>query len=362
MAHRTYRMSAALVFLAVVSVQAQQRPTEPPPDQPEGFKFKSGVELVNVTATVTDSSGRFVPGLAKDDFSVYEDNVLQSVSHFGADRVPVSLGIVVDASGSMAGEKIRAARTALEQFLDELQDPEDEFFLYRFNETPLLLEGWTKDRQAISRALSRISPDGGTAMYDAVARAIPLAATGRNTKKAIVVISDGNDSSIRPRVDETRRIIRESEVLVYAIGIDGDGETTYVTRPPQRPQPQPPPPRFPVPVPQPFPRRPGLLRSTQWQWPLPKRPQTQSGRNSTNERVNVTALRDLTDDSGGRTEIIRDPRDLGPATSSIADEMSKQYYLGYPASGKKDGRWHAIRVEVHRGNYRVRARRGYVAS
>jgi len=105
--------AVALVLLAVVSVGAQQRPPEPPVDQPEGFKFKSGVELVNVTATVTDSSGRFVSGLVKDDFTVYEDDVLQGVTHFGADRVPVSLGIVVDASGSMEGEKIRAARISL---------------------------------------------------------------------------------------------------------------------------------------------------------------------------------------------------------------------------------------------------------
>jgi hypothetical protein len=78
--------------------------------------------------------------------------------------------------------------------------------------------------------------------------------------------------------------------------------------------------------------------------------------------VDVMALRDLTDDSGGRTEIVRDPRDLDPATAGIADELSKQYYLGYPSSGKKDGRWHTIRVEVRSKAYRVRARRGYVAS
>ena len=82
---------------------------------------------------------------------------------------------------------------------------------------------------------------------------------------------------------------------------------------------------------------------------------------TSDDRVNVAALRDMTDDSGGRTEIIRDPRDLNPATANIADELSKQYYLGYPSSGKKDGRWHAIRVEVRNHNYRVRARRGYLA-
>jgi VWFA-related protein len=362
-----YKVTAAIVLLAAVSLQGQQ-PAQPAPEQREGFRFKTGVELVNVTATVTDVSGRFVSGLTKDDFKVYEDDVLQAVSHFGASRVPVSLGIVLDASGSMDGEKIRAARSALEQFLDQLSDPQDEFFLYRFSEDPILLQGWTSDRQVLSRALARISPNGGTALFDAVARAVPLAATGRNPKKALVVISDGNDTSSHIRVEELRRLIRETEVLVYAIGIDGQSESSF-TPPPQRPQP--PAPRFPVPiptpqpipipVPQPFPRRPGGLQlSPQWQWPLPKLP---SGRTSAStDRVNVTALRDITDDSGGRTEIVRDARDLHPATSSIADELSKQYYLGYPASGKKDGRWHAIRVEVLRGNYRVRARRGYVAS
>jgi len=80
------------------------------------------------------------------------------------------------------------------------------------------------------------------------------------------------------------------------------------------------------------------------------------------DRVNVTALRDMTDDSGGRTEIIRDPRDLNPATTSIADELSRHYFMGYPALGKNDGRWHTIRVEVRDRSYRVRARRGYVAN
>jgi hypothetical protein len=80
------------------------------------------------------------------------------------------------------------------------------------------------------------------------------------------------------------------------------------------------------------------------------------------DRVNVVALREITDDSGGRTEIVRDPRDLDPATAGIADELSKQYYIGYPAPGHKDGRWHNISVEVRDSSLRVRARRGYVAT
>ena len=80
------------------------------------------------------------------------------------------------------------------------------------------------------------------------------------------------------------------------------------------------------------------------------------------ERVNVAALREITDDSGGRTELVRDARDLDPATAGIADELSKQYYIGYPATSEKDGRWHAIRVEVRNSSYIVRARKGYVAT
>jgi hypothetical protein len=80
------------------------------------------------------------------------------------------------------------------------------------------------------------------------------------------------------------------------------------------------------------------------------------------DRVNAAALRDMTDDSGGRTEIVRDPQDLEPATAGIADELSRQYFLGYVSPGRKDGRWHSIRVEVKNRDYRVRSRRGYIAN
>ena len=355
------RRRAVVAFsalLGVATLHARQSP-----DQTDNFKFKSGVDLINVTATITDAAGRFVPGLTRDDFDVYEDDVLQTVTHFSAERVPVSLGIVLDTSGSMEGIKLRAARSALEQFLDLLSDTQDEFFLYQFNEHPTLLLNWTRDRAAVSHALSRIKPDGGTALYDAVAQAVPLVASGRNTKKALVVISDGNDTSSITRMEDLQSLIRETEALVYAVGIDGP--QTGVTVAPVPKPPSTPVPRFPVP--RPFPRPPGggLLRSPQWQWPAP-RPSgsgTSSGSGAGNtDAVNTLALRRMTDDSGGRTVVIRDTRDLSQTTAGIADELSRQYYLGYPTSSKRDGRWHAIRVEVRKGNYRVRARRGYVAS
>jgi VWFA-related protein len=346
----------AALLLAIVSLRAQEKVQSEQSDQP--FRFRSGVELINVTATVSDGNGRFVAGLQQDDFVVYEDNKPVEVTHFSAERVPVSLGIALDTSGSMAGNKMDAARGALTRFVDELLDRSDELFLYRFSDYPSLAQGWTGDRQRILRALDRMTPNGGTAMYDAVSEAIPLAQQGQNRKKALVVISDGNDTASRRGIRDLKQQIRESEVLVYAIGIDGEGEPTIRRTPPQ-------PPRIPMPVPLPFP---GAPRGRPRWPPVPPIGGTGGGnggswqRGRQDDRVNVSALRDITDDSGGRTEIVRDAQDLDPATAGIADELSKQYYLAYSPSGQKDGRWHSIRVEVRNHAYRVRSRRGYTAN
>ena len=185
-------------------------------------------------------------------------------------------------------------------------------------------------------------------LYDTVAEAVPLAARGQNRKKALVVISDGNDTGSHITVGEVRQIIRESEVLVYAIGIDATGGPVRTSQVPRQP-----PTQIPWPFPQPKPRYPPGT---------PRPPQLPGGSPGIDERVNESALREMTDDSGGRTEIIRSARDLDPATARIADELSRQYNLAYPAAAARDGRWHTIRVEVKNRSYVVRARRGYVAS
>jgi Ca-activated chloride channel family protein len=309
----------------------------------EGFSFRSGVELVNVTATVTDNGGRFVSGLRKEDFTIYEDGERQEVTHFSNERVPVSLGIVLDTSGSMTPDKMSAARSAIDRFVYDLLGADDELFFMEFANRPDLVQDWTTDRRAISRAVSRMNPSGGTAMYDAVADAVPLANAGKHPKKALLVISDGNDTNSGTSVGELRQLIRESEVLVYALGVDGTA-TTFRRGP-----------TIQLPIPLPFPgrRRPGGF------------PPIIGGGGSQRvgaERVNPDALRQITDDTGGRTEIVRGFGDLENATGRIADELSKQYYLGYVSTGKKDGRWHAIRVDVKDRRLAVRARRGYVAS
>lgn len=362
--------SATAIVLLAAGARPEGRaydPQQPAESEPQSFRFRTGVELVNVTATVTDENGRFVSGLRKEDFRVYQDEEQQPITHFNSERVPVSLGIALDTSGSMDGEKMAAARSALDRFLSQLLDRDDEVFLYRFDSSPVLVEGWTTDKRRLSLELGRLQPRGGTAMYDTVAEAVPLAQSGHHRKKALLLISDGNDTSSRTDVFSLKRLIRETEVLIYAIGIDGQTEPVFL---PigigqggiRRPRPQPP--RLPIPLPFPIPGGGGGRRPPPAGPPIypPPSPGGGSHRGGYDDRVNVAALRSITDDSGGRTEIIRSARDLDPATEGIADELSRQYYLGYSATGVKDGRWHTIRVELRNPNHHVRARRGFVAT
>jgi Ca-activated chloride channel family protein len=319
----------AAVVVAGVGTRAQQSSqTAPNP----GFQFRTSVDLINVTATVTDSQGRFVPGLRMEDFEVYEDGKLQKLSQFDSERVPVSLGIVLDSSGSMDGEKMTKARDAVRRFVDELLGPQDEVFLMRFDSRVSVLSDWTENRASVSRMVGSIRPTGGTALYDAMSDAVPLGEQGTRRKKALVLISDGNDSDSSTDVNTVQRQIRESELLVYAVGIDSQQESLGQT-----------------------------IGRIILQLPRsgPSGPRT--SRPSGGERLNEGVLRSITDDSGGRTEIIRNARDIDAATAGIASELSRQYFLGYSTSSPRDGRWHTIEVRVKRGNYTIRARKGFIA-
>jgi len=340
------RLLLAGLLLATTSLTVTTRAQ----DQ-DSFKFKSGIELVNVTATVTGPDGRFLSGLRKEDFTIFDDNKQQEITHFSAERVPVSLGILLDASGSMADDKMSAARAAISHFVNDLLGDDDELFFMDFNDRPHLLQGWTSDRRVITRAMSNVTLFGGTALYDAIADALPLAAEGKHGKKALLVVTDGNDSESKLPVSELRQLIRQSEVLVYTLGIDGTARRgTTQTQKPGNGRPR----GFP------FPPSTGGGRG---RFP-PVFPQIIWGgsRAPNNERVNADALRQITDDTGGRTEIIYQLNDLDGATAHIADELSRQYSLGYTSPGLRDGKWHSIRVEVKDKSATVRARKGYVSS
>ena len=245
--------------------------------------------------------------------------------------MPVSLGIALDTSGSMLGEKMAAAEAALNRFVFDLLGDQDEMFLYRFDSRPELVQGWTDNRQAIRKALGVIKPNGGTAIYDTVAEAIPLASAGTRRKKALVIISDGNDTSSRTKVDQVSSLVRQTEVHRLR-----DWHRCLGRSPPDRSTDRT---SAAAAGPGAVSREGAASAGADGRHGRP-----QSG--SPQDRVNPDALRRITDDSGGRTELIVSPRDLDPATASIANELSRQYFIGYSSSAPKDGRWHTIDVEA----------------
>ena len=270
-------------------------------------RFRSGVNLVKVTATVRDAEGRLVGDLTRGDFEILENGRPQRITHFDQGRVPVSLGVVLDVSQSMLGQRMDDARAALRRFLVDLLEPGDEVFLLLFNHDPKLEAPWTLGPSRLRGRLDGVRPYGATAIYDALVMALPMFADRTHDRAAVVIISDGSDTASDVTREDVRWQIRRSDAFVYAVGIDA-------------------PERRPI-----------------------------------NDRVNARLLRDLTAESGGYTEVIADSPELAPATERIAEELNHQYTLAYAPAVPPDGRYRRIVVRVRGGDYRVRARRGYVA-
>lgn len=291
----------AAIVLACATLAAQGTIVGP------GRLFKSSVELTSVNATVLDSDGHLVRGLEREAFEMFEDGQPQTITQFTGERVPISLGALLDTSDSMFGSRIRDARAALDRFLFELLDREDEFFVLAFNHVPHLLTGWTADPAVVRPALDAIHPTGATAAYDAVVTALPLFERRHRQRAAILIISDGADTASDATIRDVRSALLRSDVFVYAIAID--------------------------------------TKTSQ----------------AINTRVSPQTLREITDPSGGRTDVVQTSDELQASTARIADELSHQYLLGYVSPKANDGKFHSIRVRVKGTDYRVRARNGYVA-
>jgi len=270
--------------------------------------FRTGIDVVSVTATVIDASGRLVTGLTAGDFLVYDDSQEQAITQFSSDRAPVSLGILLDVSDSMTGRRMDDARAALDRFLGEWLNPEDEAFIGVFNHRPRMIASWTLRPAQLRGLLDGVIPTGGTAIYDAIVQAVSKLPGRRHQRAALVVISDGADTASDADLRVLRATLRRNEAFVYAVAVD----------PPER-------------------RR-------------------------INTAVNPAALRAITDDSGGFTEIVRDTSELGPATQRIADELNNQYLLGYVSPHPDDGQYHSVRVRTRNPDYQVRSRKGYVGA
>src|SRR5947207_11645387 len=188
------------------------------------------VRLVDVVATVTDARGRYIPNLSAGDFILEEDGKPQPITHFSQDRnVPVSVGILLDTSASM-DRKIRTAVEAVDRFIRRIH-PDDEIFLMTFSGQPYLRQDFTDDRDKLSQSLRRIFPTGGTALYDALSESVNKIHSSQHDKRAILVITDGEDTASITRLEEVLQSIRGSDVLVYPIVISS---LTYANKEPDR--------------------------------------------------------------------------------------------------------------------------------
>ena len=188
-------------------------------------------DLVVIPVTVTDSKGRVVSGLQKEHFTLYEDKVEQAITHFAAEDAPVSIGLIFDTSDSMS-PKLPKAREAVAALLKNA-NPEDEFFLVEFNHRARLMVGMTKHSEGIQNRMAMVQTSGSTALLDAVLLGLNEMRNAHHTRKAIIIISDGEDNASHCSVGELKEAVRQADVLIYAIGI-GDSATSSQTWPPQK--------------------------------------------------------------------------------------------------------------------------------
>src|SRR5262245_50250490 len=292
------------------------------------------VRLVNVIATVTDARGRSIPDLTAEDFILEEDGKRQPIMHFSQDQdVPVSIGILLDTSGSM-DRKIRTAVEAVEHFGRRIHE-NDEVFLISFSSSPVLRQDFTDDRQKLTQALRHVNATGGTALYDALSDGLKMIRSGRHNKRAILVITDGQDTSSTATLDEVLASVRQSDLLIYPVGISG---LSYAKD-------------FDV------------LSDLAVAGMVALKP----GRavQSRRDEVDYRILRALAESSGGRAFVLAESLinrggQIERVLDAIADELRSQYTLGFYPSNPDDGRYHSLRVRTRSGSI-VRARRGYLA-
>lgn len=250
--------------------------------------------LVLVPVSVCDPMNKPVTGLEKEHFKILDDKVEQTITHFAMDDEPVDVGLVFDISGSM-GAKLRRSRVAATEFF-KTANPEDDFFLVEFNDQPKLVAPLSKDTGEIQNDLTFAESKGRTALLDAIMLALHEMKKSQKTRKALLIISDGGDNASRYTENELRARVRESDVLMYAIGIFESG----------------------------------------------------GGRDRSPEESNGPALlTDLAEATGGRFFEVDDIAEMPDIAAKIGIELRNRYVLGYsPTSSQRDGKYHHVQVKV----------------
>ena len=276
-----------------VSVDPRAKPTAPAAAGPR-TDIRVDTTVVQIPVTVTDPLNRFVTGLEKEHFRVFEDKVEQQISYFASEDAPLSIGLVFDTSGSM-GSKLGKSRQAVAQFF-KTANPEDEFFLVQFNDRPELIQDFTTNLEEIQNRLTFTQAKGRTALLDAVYMALHKMKKARNPRKALLIISDGGDNSSRYTESEIKNLVREADVQIYAIGIF-------------------------EPV---------------------------SSRGRTAEELNGPGLlNELAEQTGGRHFAVENLNELPDVAAKIGIELRNQYILGYsPIIKERDGKYRKVLVKL----------------
>ena len=255
-------------------------------------RIRVDVNLVLVPATVTDSLNRLVTGLEKENFEVYDNNVGQIIKSFSTDDAPVTIGIVFDLSGSM-NSKFMRARKALSEFL-RTSNPLDEFFVVGFNDRPAVIVDYTSDVDDIEARMVMLKPENRTALIDAVYLAMTKLRDAKYERKALLVISDGGDNRSRYTEGELRRLVRESDVQIYSVGIFDSYAPTQ------------------------------------------------------EEVLGPELLKEICEMTGGRLfTVSNDLSDLQDIATRISAELRNEYVIGYtPSEVKHDGNWRKLKVKL----------------
>ncbi len=209
--------ASALAVSVLFSTAALAQSDLPPNPQSTGLTLRVDTTLVLIPVSVTDSLNRFVLGLQKEDFHLSEDGVEQNIAHFSGEDAPLSIGLVFDESGSM-DYKLRTSQAAVVQFLKTL-NADDEAFLVEFSDSAKLSVGFTAHPGEIEEALKKAQPGGLTAMLDAIDMALREMKKAKNSRKAIVIVSDGGDNHSRYTAAEIESLVREADVQIYAMGV-----------------------------------------------------------------------------------------------------------------------------------------------
>src|SRR5436305_1086713 len=225
---------AAAALLAGLTARAQQPKTKPPAsDENTGTIFRSDIRLVVLNTTVSDKSGHLITDLPQNAFTVYENGVTQPIKSFKREDVPVSMGLIIDNSGSMRDKRAKVEAAALALVKDS--NPNDEVFVVNFNDEAFLDnphgKDFTNDVKEMEEALTRIDSRGGTAMRDAIRMSIDhLKEKAHKDKKVLVVVTDGNDNSSIISLENLVKASQQSDILIYGIGLLSEEERREAKR------------------------------------------------------------------------------------------------------------------------------------